>query len=389
MNAQEILQAYKTGNVTEARRLVEEALQNDPNNEDAWTVKMIVAEHAFEREAAMQRVLTLNPENKLALKFQEQLKTVSASALPPLETNVPGAAQSSSPVTGNVIQGQLPDLSETAVEEEETGEEEPVPDTFEMFWDCEFCGTKKLLGYTHKFCPHCGAQQNPDKRYFPSDDEKVAVKNHVYYGVDVVCGNCNTLNSAKADFCVNCGSPLEGAKSAQQLESQIRGTGEKFESSGSRDLVKERFEVEQARLQELSGQAIKTGTKPGWNLKITGIIGGLVSLLITICVGIGALLFWTNESTVAVAGHSWEREIKIEEFQSLSKGDWCDAMPGDAYSVSRSERERSSRQVPDGEDCRTRRVDNGDGTFSERQECTTRYRSEPIYDDYCEYKVDR
>jgi hypothetical protein len=34
-------------------------------------------------------------------------------------------------------------------------------------------------------------------------------------------------------------------------------------------------------------------------------------------------------------------------------------------------------------------VDNGDGTFSERQECRTKYRSEPVYDDKCHYTVQR
>jgi len=55
-----------------------------------------------------------------------------------------------------------------------------------MLWDCEFCGTKKLLGKTHRFCPNCGAQQDPKARYFPSDEEKVAVKDHVYVGVDKI-----------------------------------------------------------------------------------------------------------------------------------------------------------------------------------------------------------
>jgi hypothetical protein len=64
-------------------------------------------------------------------------------------------------------------------------------------------------------------------------------------------------------------------------------------------------------------------------------------------------------------------------------------MPSDAFNVDRSERQRDTRQVPDGETCRTVRVDNGDGTYSQRQECTPKYRSEPVYDDYCDYNVNR
>jgi hypothetical protein len=28
--------------------------------------------------------------------------------------------------------------------------------TYEMFWDCGFCGTTRLLGKTHRHCPGCG-----------------------------------------------------------------------------------------------------------------------------------------------------------------------------------------------------------------------------------------
>lgn len=57
---------------------------------------------------------------------------------------------------------------------------------------------------------------------------------------------------------------------------------------------------------------------------------------------------------------------------------WCDSMPRDAYSMSRAREVRSHNQIPDGQDCRTVRSDNGDGdgTYSTSQECSTRYRSE-------------
>ena len=54
--------------------------------------------------------------------------------------------------------------------------------TFEMLWDCKFCGQKKLLGLTHRFCAGCGAPQDPAARYFPADHEKVAVKDSPFVG---------------------------------------------------------------------------------------------------------------------------------------------------------------------------------------------------------------
>jgi hypothetical protein len=48
--------------------------------------------------------------------------------------------------------------------------------TFQMLWDCKYCSTKKLLGVTHKFCPSCGAAQDANARYFPSDEEAMPSK---------------------------------------------------------------------------------------------------------------------------------------------------------------------------------------------------------------------
>lgn len=53
------------------------------------------------------------------------------------------------------------------------------------------------------------------------------------------------------------------------------------------------------------------------------------------------------------------------------------------------EEQRSTRSVPDGEDCHDKRVDKGDGTFAVSKECTPRTREEPVYDTKCDYQVPR
>ncbi len=58
---------------------------------------------------------------------------------------------------------------------------------YEMLWNCPHCRAQKLLGYTHRHCPQCGAPQPKDARYFPSDEDKVLARNHVYVGADRIC----------------------------------------------------------------------------------------------------------------------------------------------------------------------------------------------------------
>ena len=87
--------------------------------------------------------------------------------------------------------------------------------TYEMMWDCGACGTPKLLAKSHKHCPTCGSPQDATWRYFPPDDEKVAVEDHVFMGKDRICGACGSPNAAQAKFCGSCGSDLDDAKEAQ------------------------------------------------------------------------------------------------------------------------------------------------------------------------------
>lgn len=256
---------------------------------------------------------------------------------------------------------------------------------YEMQWDCQFCGSTKLLGKTHRFCPNCGAPQNPDARYFPSDDEKVAVEDHVFVGRDRICPSCGELNSGDAHFCQQCGAPLDEAEEARTVGEQSRGAGEKFEAMASRDVAKERFESE---MERVGASPKKKKQKKPRNMRWLVL---LAVLGVVVCGGIFFLLNWTEEATVSVVGHTWERTISIEEYRNFTTQNWHDARPaGDNVTRgSCTQRQRSTRQVPDGQDCRTVRVDRGDGTFTERQECQTRYRSEPVYDQWCTWRGQR
>jgi hypothetical protein len=242
-----------------------------------------------------------------------------------------------------------------------------------MLWDCAYCGTRKLLGKTHRFCPGCGAPQDPGRRYFPGDADKVAVEDHIYVGADRHCPACDSPMAATAQHCTQCGSPMAGAV-------EVRRVGE---TASAPEAAPQAVAAPQAApvAAPLFGSEQAPPRRRRW-----GLIGGLLAAGTAAVVSV---LLWTRPVTATVTGHEWERTIAIESFGPRSTSDWCSAMPGDAYRVSRSRRERETRQVADGEDCSTVRVDLGDGTFREEQQCQTRYRSEPVYDDWCEYTVDR
>lgn len=229
-----------------------------------------------------------------------------------------------------------------------------VVGVYEMWWDCSHCDTKGLLGASNRFCPNCGAQQDAASRYFPPAGKETA-SNHEFDGADVSCPACNTPNGAKAHNCRNCGSPLDGSEKV-------------------------------ATVADRSSNAPKKPVAVKRKLPWLWILGGIVGLVLLCC---GVSMFWTKDLPLTVTSHSWERTIAIETMSAVSDSAWCDSMPSGAYGVSRRREERSTKKIPDGEECSTRDVDRGNGTFERRRECKPKYREEPVYDDRCYFTVDR
>jgi hypothetical protein len=252
---------------------------------------------------------------------------------------------------------------------------------FEMQWDCAVCGTKALLGKTHRFCPNCGASQKPQWRYFPSDEDKVAVADHRFVGRDKTCPACGELNAADAKFCEKCGSPLDAAIEATTVAPQVRGLRQRFEADPARDEVKEAFDAEMAR--------VGATAKGGGLLGLPWWAWAAIVAVVLVVIGAVVALTATRSASLTVVEHSWQRTINVEQYRAVDTGSWQSGVPGDAYNRRCYQRQSGSISVPDGQTCSMERVDNGDGTFSQRQVCRTNYRNEPVYDTWCDFTVDR
>lgn len=262
---------------------------------------------------------------------------------------------------------------------------------YEMVWDCPGCGTTGLLGLTHRHCPSCGAPQDPTRRYFPPEGEEVAVEDHPYQGADVLCAACDTPNAARADFCVGCGSPLDGAKAVRTRAAQSAAGG--FAADSAANAAREAEEARQAeRRAAMQKHALASGgaAPPRSGGRLWKVLGGLGCLAVaTLAVAaVVVFFFWKKDAAVVVTGHTWERTVAIETFGPERGTAWRDSLPAGAYGVSCRQEQRSTKKVPDGETCTDKRQDKGDGTFAVVQECVPRYREEPVYADRCSYTVD-
>ena len=237
---------------------------------------------------------------------------------------------------------------------------------FEMLWDCPQCESKGLLGKTHRHCPTCGAAQDPSKRYFPEPGQEVEVKDHRFVGKDWLCGYCESPSSAAAAFCGNCGAPKEGAKDVA--------------------LVSDRAAAPPTPPTPPPTKLAGDGSAPAKGSR--WVMGLVLLVLFGLAAGLYQL-FSKHDEAVQLVDKAWTRQIDVERYTAVRSSDWCDSLPAGAYSVNSTREQRSTRQIEDGQTCREVRTDAGDGTFSKRQECSPRYRSEPVYDNKCSYRINR
>lgn len=332
------LSAYESGNLSRAydaaRPLADDETLGSTEREALWTLLMHAATTDAQQNEAIEKVLSLDPANAEAQALAEANR----------------------------------DRDDPRIE---GGDRVYNAGTYQMLWDCPFCGSGKLLGLTHRFCPNCGAAQDPDARYFPSEEDKVAVENHRFIGADKTCPACDTANAATATFCQQCGSPLEGAEQVALQHEQPSDDAPPPPPSSS------------------SASAGSGGSGGGGSKRPLWLGGAVVAIVALVAI----FFFWNRDVSVQVASHSWERTVSIESFEPRNEDSWCDAMPRDAYDVRRSREIRSYNeyQVRTGEECSVRNVDNGDGTFRQERVCTDTYRTErePVYDNFCDYTVDR
>lgn len=130
------IEAARDGNKEEARNLFRLLTIQDPTNAQAWLWLAGVAENREERQAALERVVELDPKNEMALKGLQALgvRPNSRAATPaPVEEPVPAPASPASSIDDDPFGGDddpfaaLNDLSDIMANEAPVRRTEPTP----------------------------------------------------------------------------------------------------------------------------------------------------------------------------------------------------------------------------------------------------------------------
>ena len=232
------------------------------------------------------------------------------------------------------------------------------------YWSCESCGTTDIEGLVD-VCPSCGARKPADTRYYMKGRNVVTKEQLEKAGIgedecdgehkEWVCEYCGYLNNYSAMECYGCGAAKEEAE-------------REYGDTPAKETVTKTPEPTPSPKKKKS--------------KIWKFILAPFLFLFALAV----IFLFPIKQTWTVTGFSWEREITVEELQVVKDSNW--SVPEGARVYDEEQEIRSytqqvshyeevmvtkSREVLDHYDTEYEYVDNGNGTFTEKE------RSVPVY----------
>ncbi len=348
-------------------------------------------------------------------------------------------------------------------------------------WNCAQCRTEGIRGDMLS-CPLCGDVRNQaldpsEAPYLPENAQIITDSATLAYaasGPTWNCGGCGEPNQGTATTCGGCGQTYSGDDFTAPVTEYVDGTfaaGRTLDSEEDLEVdrvdatltyldrlatLEDQPHIQQRRTlpssslpragqdpyarsedneEEEQASPVLVLTRPQQLMHWVGARKKIVTIVLIIlgALGIsggGATWFYdqyiaTSTVDLEVTGLSWQRQIEVEEFRTLTLEGWT--LPGDGRVLSQRQKvhhyeqvfdhyETRTRQVPETRQtgtntetyvCGTRTVDNGNGTFSTETEYCTRtvpvyetvyrtetyqepvYRDEPVYETWYVYQVDR
>jgi hypothetical protein len=307
----------------------------------------------------------------------------------------------------------------------------------EGFWDCPYCGEKRIGGLQMK-CTNCGASRGEDIKFYMDDPKNYISEEKaktISKNPDWLCSFCGAYNSDNNSECENCSATrteseknyFEIQKQKKLKEMEKKQQTEKINTDDDSDYSDDSDDSDDREIRDnVFNNNHYNDTLPevatlskeyrqvNWTkiLQWSGITIGIVSLIVALF-----FLFMPKTQEGTVDGFAWSRSIAIEEYKTIDENGWV--LPSGARLHYTKEEIRTYEDVIDHYETKTRTYteqvidhyetvvtghkDNGNGTFSEitsqrpvyRTETRTEtyqdpvYRKEPVYDTKYYYEIDK
>ncbi len=262
------------------------------------------------------------------------------------------------------------------------------------YWDCLYCGTKAIRG-DETSCPHCGSGRDKDVKFYMQEGILEYVPpEQTSIAQNWICSYCGYQNAAELTQCSYCG--------ASQTESEKKYF---YSQSDSPDLL----DSEESSSENYGYSEMVLGHMNKRKLIIFTVLSLIIAFLVW--------LFIPVQREMTIDHFSWDREIQVEQMQTVDEDGW--SLPSAARLHYTSQEIRTYDQVIDHYETKTRQVpeqvfdhyetvvdgyqDLGNGQFQEitRQKAVYRteyktetyqepvYKSVPVYDTKYYYEIDK
>lgn len=270
---------------------------------------------------------------------------------------------------------------------------------FEKEWNCSACGNRNSA-LRHLHCKACGHPKGPqDTEIFTDNEITDEVGLQLAKGAPHwACEYCGSVNLYKESDCSGCGNP-KGSKGnttfkVKELGNQNPAYHHPTDNSRSQSDKSYNPGTKTERAADITNRQYRSFAVILKNPKLYWVIGIAAAVILLF-----AFLFSTKDYEATIHGVAWEREITIESYEQFHEEGWTKAP--DAYNVTSYSKIRSYRDVYRTEtrtvtEYETRYRDNGNGSSSSYTVPITKTvtervfdHSEPVYDTWYEYDVDR
>ena len=245
-----------------------------------------------------------------------------------------------------------------------------------MFWDCSYCGAKKIPGYLRECVDGCGHPRPRKVRFYHSDPPTEATPEQAaMFGrpdPNWYCEGCDSGNRAEDELCWKCGTPRsvnsevhevrtykasEGlphsAKEAEEMETSVPAEPQERWHPKEKDPYNPQpgsepetsspvFKPEIEDFSPLKHLSTMVSEQPKKLLTIGGGVLGVTLIILLVY----AFFFQTHAETVQVIGMSWSQSVHIEEYQTLHENGW--SIPSGGRETNSYQKVSGQKKIHDG-----------------------------------------
>ena len=243
-----------------------------------------------------------------------------------------------------------------------------------MFWDCSYCGAKKIPGFIRECVDGCGHPRPRKVNFYHSDPPTEATSEQAaLFGrpdPNWYCGSCESGNRDEDERCWKCGAPRsvdsevhevrtyresEGlphsAEEAVQMNQSIPAEPqEKWQPAGGEDPYNPQPEPEEPFTytpKPLDYSSLDHfSTKLPLDPKSIIVVGGAVLGIILVFFLIYSFFFKTHTENVWVSEMNWTQSVHIEELQTFDEGGW--SIPSSGRETDHYQKKSGDEKVHDG-----------------------------------------